>query len=437
MSIANVSLADTFDFWRTKTNQLIYLFNQIATGNLGMTGTLTLTNEGFYEGNNTLNVTNGVIRVKSNIFDSNVVTVISNTTSIVIDGSGQLGSKLFISMNTATSPTDASSINVATAAAVNTVQLQTIAAYGHSNLVNAATISGFDKANTACTKADAAQALGGEAYDKANSANYFAYLVNANTVAAFAAANASPGSASFDKANTANVMAYWGFARANSANTVAIANVNYVNTAMQAAFSKANTACTSAAAASTAAGAAFGKANTACTSADAASTAAGAAFGRANTANTVAIANVNYVNTAMQAAFSKANSALANSSGTFNGDLFINGNLKIQTAISGNAFATATTQINCAFSNYFTRDFSAGGSATITFIKPPSNQTFGFVLKAINGGNATITWANTPKWPSATAPTLSSGEANVDVLVFFTEDGGTTWRGVLSMRDSH
>jgi len=70
-------------------------------------------------------------------------------------------------------------------------------------------------------------------FAKANSANYFAYLVNANTVAAFDAANTA---LSGGGANTA-------FDRAN----VAIANVNYVNAYAQfvntiaiAAFTKAN-----------------------------------------------------------------------------------------------------------------------------------------------------------------------------------------------------
>jgi hypothetical protein len=48
------------------------------------------------------------------------------------------------------------------------------------------------------------------AFDKANSSNYFAFLVDANTTAAFARAN------------------------------IAVANVNYINTAMQAAFAQAN-----------------------------------------------------------------------------------------------------------------------------------------------------------------------------------------------------
>ena len=60
------------------------------------------------------------------------------------------------------------------------------------------------------------------AFSKANSANYFAYLVNANTVAAFAAANVAlaggGANAAYDQANAA-------YGRAN----VAIANVNYVN----------------------------------------------------------------------------------------------------------------------------------------------------------------------------------------------------------------
>ena len=71
------------------------------------------------------------------------------------------------------------------------------------------------------------------AFGKANSANYFAYLVNANTTAAFAAANVALAGGG---ANTA-------FDRAN----VAIANVNYVNvyatfanTVAIAAFLKAN-----------------------------------------------------------------------------------------------------------------------------------------------------------------------------------------------------
>ena len=64
------------------------------------------------------------------------------------------------------------------------------------------------------------------AFDKANAANYFAYLVNANTVAAF------------DKANTGGTVSFAAFDKANAANYLAsLASAN-----ASAAFDKANTA---------------------------------------------------------------------------------------------------------------------------------------------------------------------------------------------------
>ena len=158
------------------------------------------------------------------------------------------------------------------------------------------------------------------AYDKANSANYYAYLVDANANAAFA------------KANSANYYAYLvdanataAFTRANSVNAVAIANVNYVNTAMQAAFSA------------------------------------------ANNSNTVAIANVNYVNTAMQAAFAKANAALgiseavaANVSNSTTYYLtFVNANtgsfanVNVSSRLTYNANAGSLTVGNTVFATHF------------------------------------------------------------------------------------
>ena len=101
--------------------------------------------------------------------------------------------------------------------------------------------------NAAFNTVNSYSALISSSYDKANSANYFAYLVNANTVAAFNAANTalSGGGANtaYDQANTAYDQANAAFAAAN----VAIANVNYVNVYAQfantvaiAAFTKAN-----------------------------------------------------------------------------------------------------------------------------------------------------------------------------------------------------
>ena len=80
--------------------------------------------------------------------------------------------------------------------------------------------------------------------------------------------------------------------------------------------------------------------------------------------------------------------------------------------------------------NYFSA--TVGGITTWTFSNPlASPNACGFVIELTNGGAYAITWPAAVKWPSGTAPTLTA--AGVDVLVFITDDGGTTWRGVASM----
>ena len=68
------------------------------------------------------------------------------------------------------------------------------------------------------------------AYNKANSANYYTYLVDANTTAAF------------DKANSANIVASSAFDKANSANSLAYNTGIGANTFLLATISGANTA---------------------------------------------------------------------------------------------------------------------------------------------------------------------------------------------------
>jgi hypothetical protein len=91
-----------------------------------------------------------------------------------------------------------------------------------------------------------------------------------------------------------------------------------------------------------------------------------------------------------------------------------------------------------------TIDLSLGNyvSATVTGITTwtfsntlGSPAAMGFVIELTNGGSATQNWPSpSVKWPGGTAPTLTS--SGVDVLTFVTDDGGTTWRGVVSMLDS-
>jgi len=110
--------------------------------------------------------------------------------------------------------------------------------------------------------------------------------------------------------------------------------------------------------------------------------------------------------------------------------LQIDGNYGVKTT---SLSAGNNHNINCASGNYFI--VTANSSAqNVYFTSTPSGTLYSMTIRFANGnGGNTISWANTPKWPSATAPTPST---NNDIWVFLTEDGGTTWRGNLVQRDS-
>ena len=108
-----------------------------------------------------------------------------------------------------------------------------------------------------------------------------------------------------------------------------------------------------------------------------------------------------------------------------NGTLFVNEPPVLRSAI-GNASGATTVDLNDG--ELFTA--TATGAVTWTFSNVRGNGG-GFVLTLTNGGDFAQTWPASVDWPEATAPTLTSG--GVDVLVFITDDGGTTWRGALAI----
>ena len=101
---------------------------------------------------------------------------------------------------------------------------------------------------------------------------------------------------------------------------------------------------------------------------------------------------------------------------------------------------SSTATVNTYKGTYFSANTT--GACTWTFTGgPDSSKASGFVLELTSGGGNTgtaysQTWPAAVKWPGGSAPTLSQGETKVDVLVFITDDGGTTWRGALSQADS-
>jgi len=71
---------------------------------------------------------------------------------------------------------------------------------------------------------------------------------------------------------------------------------------------------------------------------------------------------------------------------------------------------------------------------TFTFSNPPaSGVEGGFKLYLTNGGSQTVNWPASVDWAGGSAPTLTA--SGVDILVFSTIDGGTTWYGFVAGLD--
>ena len=101
---------------------------------------------------------------------------------------------------------------------------------------------------------------------------------------------------------------------------------------------------------------------------------------------------------------------------------------EVTNAIGGTGGGTQDINLTLGNSVSATVDTSAN---TFTFSNPTaSDELCGFTLTLTNGGSQTVNWPGTVDWAGGAAPTLTS--SGVDVLVFYTQTGGTTWYGFLS-----
>ncbi len=67
-------------------------------------------------------------------------------------------------------------------------------------------------------------------------------------------------------------------------------------------------------------------------------------------------------------------------------------------------------------------------TTTFTFSNATaSDELCGFVLHLTNGGSQTVNWPASVDWEGGSEPTLTT--SGVDILIFITIDGGTTWHG--------
>jgi len=116
----------------------------------------------------------------------------------------------------------------------------------------------------------------------------------------------------------------------------------------------------------------------------------------------------------------------ANGVTTFDGGI-----VEDETAVTS---TTNAVTVNCRDGNVFTHVLTE--NTTFTFSNPPaSGRAFAFTLKLVQDAGAsgyTVTWPASIDWPAATAPTLTATASAVDVLVFYTHDGGTNWYGFVA-----
>ena len=93
------------------------------------------------------------------------------------------------------------------------------------------------------------------------------------------------------------------------------------------------------------------------------------------------------------------------------------------------ASSSAAVSLDLRTASNFSHDLTE--NTTISFANPAaSGKVSAATLRIIQGSTArTITWNSSIKWAADTAPTLTTTNDAVDIFVFYTVDGGTTYYG--------
>lgn len=94
--------------------------------------------------------------------------------------------------------------------------------------------------------------------------------------------------------------------------------------------------------------------------------------------------------------------------------------------------AMAANAIDLNLGSVFTKTIS--GATTLTISNAPATgNVVAFILELTNPSTS-VTWFAGVKWAGGTAPTLTT--TGLDILGFYSRDGGTNWRGTLLAKDS-
>jgi hypothetical protein len=103
----------------------------------------------------------------------------------------------------------------------------------------------------------------------------------------------------------------------------------------------------------------------------------------------------------------------------------------IQTYVAlGNSGSSLTITVTQA--RTFSVTLTANASFSFNGAVSGSYTSFRLFVTQDGTGHRTATWPSGTKWPNGTAPTLSTGSAQTDLITFSSFDGGNSWIGVLS-----
>lgn len=135
----------------------------------------------------------------------------------------------------------------------------------------------------------------------------------------------------------------------------------------------------------------------------------------------------NAADAALKAVSDIANAALARAGGTMTGLLTLKTVAQSSLDLGG---ISGTKELDLSVAQSYTATIT--GPIAFTATHAPVGFS-GFVLRLTNPGSAAITWPSGTKWPGGSAPAFTA--AGVDLVVLTTHDSGTTWSGVISMKD--
>jgi hypothetical protein len=91
----------------------------------------------------------------------------------------------------------------------------------------------------------------------------------------------------------------------------------------------------------------------------------------------------------------------------------------------------SSTAITIDWRNGDAQSVTMTGNCTFTFSNPVAGETYLLKLTQDGTGSRTATWPAAVKWPAATAPTLTTTAAGIDIVSFYYD--GTNYYGASSL----